>query len=99
MPLDVESLYWSTRAEFERHYRKHRYEIGARSRDAYLQSARETVRLGKRFTFDWKGGTRVGYYHRQTKRFASLAADERSIITHYLTSERQGRNFRGSTYA
>lgn len=98
MPPDVESLYWSTRAEFERHYRKHRQEIGARSRDAYLESARETIRLGKRFTFDRKGGTRVGYFHRQTRRFTSLVEDESAIITHYLTSERQVRIYRGSTY-
>jgi len=98
MSPDAGSISWMSRSEFERHYRKHRQEVGARSREAYFQSARQTIQVGTRFTYAWKGGTRVGYVHRATRRFTALADDEQSILTHFAASERRVRGWRGSTY-
>ena len=98
MPIDDATASWRTRAEFERHYLKHRRELGVRSRDAYLESARETIRLGRRFTYTWKGRDHVGYFRRQTRRLAALRADKGFILTHHLTSERRVQDFPGSTY-
>jgi len=98
MPTDPMSIPWSSRSDFERHYSKHRVEVGVRARDEYLRSARQTIQDGIRFTHTWKGGTRVGYYHRATRRFTALPDDESFIITHFVMGERQVRALRGSTY-
>ncbi len=98
MSSDAGSVSWAKRSEFERHYRKHRQEMGARTREAYLGSARQTIRLGTRFTYFWNGRTHVGYFHRQTRRLTTLMEDEGAILTHYRTSERQVRRFPDSTY-
>ena len=73
-------------------------DVGARTREEYLRSARQTIQLGTRFTYAWKGGTRVGYFYRATRRFTALRDDEQFIITHFVMSERQVRALRGSTY-
>ncbi|MDP8923148.1 MAG: hypothetical protein M3O34_09775 [Chloroflexota bacterium] len=92
---------WRSRSELERHFRRHHRLLGVRSVAAYDASACETIDLGTYFEYrDLETGEpRVGYYHRETRRFDGLTDDETTILTHFRCPEGYVRNnLRGSTY-
>jgi hypothetical protein len=92
---------WISRSELEGHSRRHHRLLGVRSIAAYDASARETIEMGTHFEYrDLNNDEpRVGYYHRDTRRFADLTDDESTILTHYRCPEGYVRNnLRGSTY-
>ena len=92
---------WQSRAELERHFRRHRRLLRVRTVAEYDASARETIDVGTYFEYRDLGNDepRVGYYHLETQRFVGLSDDEATILTHYRCPEGYVRNnLRGSTY-
>ena len=81
------------------HFRKYGREIGAPTPDAYVRSAHETMRHGERFTFRRGPRTRVGYYHRRSRRFVVLTEREDRILSHSRKSENHVRQLPDSTFA
>jgi hypothetical protein len=94
----ISGLPWVSRTELERHFKKHGREVGAGDIPGYLHSARETIRVGVRFTYRWKARYQVGYYHPGTRKFVALTADADAILTHYVESEKRVRGLPESTY-
>ena len=82
------------------HYTKHRNTLGVATEQEYDESARDTERCGRRFTFRDRssGARRVGYFERATGRFTVLNERETRIRSHYVTSERQIRGLLESDY-
>lgn len=70
------------------------------SADQYEESARETMRIGQRFTYRDLGtnAPRVGYYAVESGRFTALRADESIITSHFIARERYVRELLESTY-
>jgi hypothetical protein len=53
--------------------------------EAYDASARETIRLGFAFTYHDResNADRLGFYHKESNRFASVTRDGRRITTQF----------------
>ena len=64
----------------------------------FLRMARETMRDGRRFTFRRGARTRVGYYHRRTRRFVVLNDSEGAILSLSSQSENHVRRLSEPTY-
>ena len=93
---------WLSARKLREHFRKHGHEVGATNLDEYDTSARETIRLGRRFTYADKrsGLSRVGYFESGTDRFTSLTDRETVIITHFVADDHYVRNvLPSSTYS
>jgi hypothetical protein len=96
-----QSAQWRSQTELYRHFQKHRWKLGVKTASAYDVSARATIRAGKRFEYedDTTLLRRVGYFEEQTLRFTALTLDEKIILSHYRTDDRNyPRRRRGSTY-
>ena len=89
---------WKSRASLADHFRRHGAEVGARDVEAYLNSARETIRLGTRFTYQIGVQARVGYYDPRTRRFVAVDPAEDVILNHGRKSQHEVRALRGSDY-
>lgn len=98
MPADTAT--WPSRSSLLRHFHKHGPDLGRATVEAYDESARATIRVGRRFTYTdpFSGESRVGYYHRATQRFTALRADESHILTHFRQDEAYVRRLPDSTY-
>jgi pyocin large subunit-like protein len=66
------------------HFGKHGHALGLSTIADYDASARDTIRVGKRFTYRTRLGRKppVGYYDPRTNRFTALTRDEAIILTH-----------------
>lgn len=89
---------WASDDTLSDHFAKHRLELGYQRIVEYDESARATIRSGKRFTYrdPSTGRERVGYYDRQTMRLTVLNRSETRIVTHFLCHERYVRGLPGS---
>ena len=79
---------WKTHQHLEDHYVLHGRELRFRWIEEYDASAQETLAIGVRFTYRGRrtGEPRVGYFHRDSSRFA--ATDNDGLLrTHYRTDE------------
>lgn len=76
------SAVWG-RGELAEHFEKHPETY--RSEREYDEGARETIRLGARFTYTdtQTSAPRVGYFHKPSNRFTGLTGDEKRITTHF----------------
>jgi len=73
--------------------------VGARTIEAYLRSAYETIQAGQRFVFRRGTRLRVGYYHRKTRRLVVLTDDEDRILSLDRQGENHVRRLPDSTYS
>jgi len=89
---------WRSWESLEDHFRRHGAEVGARDEADYLRLARETVRLGREFTYRRTGSLRFGYYHARTKRFVAINPATREFLSLSRRSENYVRTLRDSTY-
>jgi len=91
---------WTSERERSRHFRKHGPLLGQVTEDDYDASARATIRVGQRFTYDdaGTGRRRVGYYHARTERFTVVNERETRLLTHYRCPERYVRMLPSSEY-
>jgi pyocin large subunit-like protein len=84
------------------HFEKHGREGPWSSEAAFDASARETIRLGTAFTYlDREADVeRLGFYHRESNRFASVTADGRRITTQFKPDRGEAyvRGLTRSTY-
>ncbi len=80
------------------HFNPYGAEVRARTPADFVRLAHETMRDGKRFAFRRGPRTRVGYFHRRTRRFAVLTADEAAILSLSTKSENHVRHLPDSTY-
>jgi pyocin large subunit-like protein len=88
--------------QLQAHFDKHGQEGPSPSAEAYDASARETIRLGREFTYVDRttNQRRRGFYEPQSNRFTAVTEDGRRITTHFRPddSERYVRGLPGSTY-
>jgi hypothetical protein len=91
---------WTSERERSRHFQKHGPLLGQRTEDEYEASARATIRVGQRFTYEdsGTGRPRVGYYHVRTERFTALNERETRLLTHFRCPERYVRLLPSSGY-
>ncbi len=93
---------WQSDAKLRAHFRRHGAEVGAADLASYDASARQTIRLGKRFTYvdPATGVPRVGYYDIGRGLFTGLTDDERYITTHFRPADGESylRALPSSTY-
>lgn len=91
---------WFTATSRWSHFLKHGKKLGAVTVDDYDESARETIRAGRRFTYRDRttGKDRVGYYHASTERFTAMTDDEAVIMTHFVCLEIYVCDLPGSSY-
>jgi pyocin large subunit-like protein len=92
---------WAKQADLEDHFRDHGHEFGAINLTEYDHSARETIRMGRRFEFVNKAGfPRVGYYVMQANALTTLSHDERTIVSHFRPTAGAAyvRRLNASTY-
>ncbi|SRR6266511_3453469 len=94
-PWEIE---WNGRDSLEDHFGRHGKEVGAKNESEYLRSARETIQLGVRLTYQIGSRERLGYYHKRTGRFTAVSGDGQSILTHSRESENYVGTLKGSTY-
>jgi pyocin large subunit-like protein len=66
---------WPDPDYLQDHFELHREELDVQTIEAYDQSARATIRAGRRFTYTDRrsGETRIGYYDPRTRRFTALS--------------------------
>jgi len=90
---------WKTEAHLVDHYALHRGQLRARSIEDFDASAQETIEIGVRFTYTDRltGEYRIGYFHRDSSRFAATTVDG-AIVTHFQTDEDYVASLRHSTY-
>jgi hypothetical protein len=92
---------WPDQAIEYAHFQKHRWKLHIATVRAYTRSARTTIRVGQRFTYDdpdW-GEPRVGYFQESPRRFTALTMDEQTILTHFRPDrQRYPRTLPNSTY-
>jgi hypothetical protein len=94
---------WANWQKRRQHFRLHTDEVGAGDELEYDESARETIRVGVRFTYTDRATQeqRVGYFDRRTGRLTSLTGNERRIVTHFVPrrGEDYVRGLQDSDYA
>jgi hypothetical protein len=98
---------WASRARLRKHFnrhqddfRKHNPPLVFQHADQYDTSARETIRVGTRFTYKDRATNewRVGYFDPATGRFTAVSENGATILTHFPTSEAKVRGFPQSDY-
>lgn len=91
---------WSSRRDLLRHFQRHGPEMGFQEVDKYEDSARGTIRSGRRFTYrdEGSGESRVGYYDLRQGRLTVLTDDEAAIVTHFPCPEHYVRRQPASEY-
>jgi hypothetical protein len=92
---------WAS-GQLRAHFEKHGREGNHRTAEAYDSSARETIRVGRQFTYvDRESRARqMGFYDPPSNRFTAVTSDGRRITTHFYpdTGERYVRGLQQSTY-
>lgn len=92
---------WAS-GQLREHFQKHGQEGPWPSAEAYDASARETVRIGFAFTYVDResNAERLGFYHKESNRFASVTRDGRRITTQFRPDRGEAyvRNLERSTY-
>lgn len=91
---------WTSERERSGHFQKHGPLLGRLTEDDCDASARATIRVGQRFTYEdaGTGRQRVGYYHARTERFTALNETETRILTHCRCPEWYVRLLMSSEY-
>ena len=90
---------WKSRRHLEDHFGIHRREFPGYSIDQYDASAQETIILGNQFRYrdPVTRERRVGYFHRDSARFAALDIDG-FVHSHFRTDEAYVVELPMSTY-
>jgi pyocin large subunit-like protein len=92
---------WAS-GQLRAHFQKHGREGNHRTAEAYDSSARETIRVGRQFTYVDRESRarRMGFYDPPSNRFTAVTSDGRRITTHFYpdTRERYVRGLQQSTY-
>jgi hypothetical protein len=98
--VPADTAVWPSHWSLLHHFYKHGPGLGRATVEAYDESARATIRVGRRFTYTDPSSSeaRVGYYHPPTQRFTALSADESRILTHFRRDEAYVRRLPDSTY-
>ena len=91
---------WTRQARLNRHFRRHGGEVGASDATSYDASARQTIQVGVRFTYQdlVTREMRIGYFDPATGRFTALSEDGLTIVTHFVTTEAYIRSRPNSSY-
>ena len=96
----AERAQWRSPASLADHFAKHGPKLGLINEGEYDASGRETMRSGRRFTYEDRGSgePRVGYFDRRSGLLVALTADESTLLTHFATDDEYVRNLPASTY-
>lgn len=91
---------WPSKESREYHFNSHRHEYAWVDVHDYDASAREVIRIGKRFTYRDRltKARRVGYFDPRTGRSTAVSWDEADLLTHFVTDEAYLRGLPGSDY-
>lgn len=93
------SATWSP-GQLEAHFQKHKENY--RTSEDYDQGARNTIRQGKRFTYQDKtsGAQRLGFYSEGANKFTGVTRDGKRITTHFSPDRGAAyvKGLEGSTY-
>ena len=101
MDLPERTAVWPDEIYLREHFRKHRRGLRVSTVEEYDASARETIRVGVRFTYtDRKDqDTRVGYFDPWRSRVTCLTVDEHYIMSHFHATEHYVRSLLDSDYS